>query len=102
MKIDKKQLSTWAAGERDSFESTLKSLVEIPSVSADPSRAGDIRRCAEAVASLIREHGGEARLLETDGHPLVHGRFDAGPDFPPVTISNPPDVQPGSRETEPW
>ncbi|HWW61522.1 MAG TPA: M20/M25/M40 family metallo-hydrolase [Thermoanaerobaculia bacterium] len=102
MKIDKKELSRWAANERDSFESTLKNLVEIPSVSADPSRLGDIRRCAEEAVSLIRSFGGEARLLETDGNPLVHGRFDAGRDFPTVTIYNHLDVQPASRETEPW
>ncbi len=102
MKLDKKSLFDFASRERSSFESALKELVELPSVSADPARAGDVRSCAELACDAIREFGGEAEMFETAGHPIVHGRFRSGNGGPTVTIYNHLDVQPASRETEPW
>jgi len=102
MKIEKKSLSAWASSERDRYEETLKQFVEIPSVSADPEHAKDIRRCADAAAQLIRDFGGEAKILETDGHPIIHGRFDVDANAPTLTVYNHMDVQPASKETEPW
>ena len=102
MKLEKNALKKWAAQERSRFEQTLKQFVEIPSVSADPDHAKDIHRCADAAAQLIREFGGDAKILKTDGFPLIHGRFKAGRNAPTLTIYNHMDVQPASRETEPW
>src|SRR5688500_1373109 len=102
MKTDKKSLLAWANGERSRFEDTLKQVFEIPSVSADPERKVDMRRCADAAAQQIRDFGGEARILETEGYPLIHGRFTAGKKLPTLTVYNHMDVQPASRETEPW
>src|SRR5947207_8065177 len=102
MKLDKKSLSEFARNERVRYESTLKQFVEIPTVSADPDKLPDIKRMADAAAQLVRELGGEADILQTDGNPLVHGRFDVDPGAPTVTVYNHLDVQPASRETEPW
>lgn len=102
MKVDKKELASWAARERDRFEDTLKQFVEIPSVSAEPERAKDIRRCADAAAQLIRDFGGEVKIYETEGYPLIHGRFDVSANAPTLTVYNHMDVQPASKETEPW
>jgi acetylornithine deacetylase/succinyl-diaminopimelate desuccinylase-like protein len=102
MNLDKKSLLAWASEHRADFESTLKQFVETPSVSADPQRSDDIRRCGELAAAKIREFGGTASILETDGYPIIHGRFDISPDLPTVTVYNHLDVQPASRETEPW
>jgi acetylornithine deacetylase/succinyl-diaminopimelate desuccinylase-like protein len=101
MNLDRKSLTAWALREREHFEATLKEFVEIPTVSADPERSGDIRRLAERAAGLVREFGGEAKIIETKGYPLVHGRFDNG-GGPAVTVYNHLDVQPASRQTEPW
>ena len=100
--IDKKPLVAFANKERDRFETALRQFVDIPTVSADESRLPDIRRCAELAASTIRDFGGEADVLETDGNPIVHGRFNSGNNLPTVTVYNHLDVQPASRETEPW
>ncbi|HUP58920.1 MAG TPA: M20/M25/M40 family metallo-hydrolase [Thermoanaerobaculia bacterium] len=100
--VDKKALFAWARGERDRYETTLKRFVEIPSVSADPEHAKDIHRCAEAAVQLIRDFGGEATLLDTPGSPLIHGRFASDANHPTLTMYNHMDVQPASRETEPW
>jgi acetylornithine deacetylase/succinyl-diaminopimelate desuccinylase-like protein len=103
MKIEKKALAAWAKSERERFESTLQQFVEIPSVSADPARADDVRRCADAAAQLVRDFGGEAKVLETDGYPIVHGQFRSkAPNAPTLTVYNHLDVQPASKETEPW
>jgi acetylornithine deacetylase/succinyl-diaminopimelate desuccinylase-like protein len=102
VKVEKKALFQWAAGERNRFEETLKQFVEIPSVSADPNRVADIHRCADAAAQLITDCGGEAKILKTNGFPLIHGRFVADKKAPTLTVYNHMDVQPASRETEPW
>ncbi|HYH09929.1 MAG TPA: M20/M25/M40 family metallo-hydrolase [Thermoanaerobaculia bacterium] len=102
MKTDKKSLAAWAASERGRFEDTLKQFVEIPSVSSEPARKDDMRRCADASAQLIRDFGGEATILETAGYPLIHGRFTTSKSAPTLTVYNHMDVQPASRETEPW
>src|ERR1041385_3418771 len=102
MKLDKKSLSDFARTERERYESTLRQFVEIPTVSADPDRVPEIKRMADVAAQLVRDLGGEAEVIETAGHPLVHGRFDVDPNAPTVTVYNHLDVQPASRETEPW
>ena len=102
MNLDKKSLLAFAERERSAFERALEEFVEIPTVSSEPERKGDIRRCADRAASLIREFGGQAEVLETAGNPLVHGTFSSGAGAPSVTIYNHLDVQLASRETEPW
>lgn len=99
--MDKKSLTEFTKRERNAFEAKLKQIVEIPTVSADPDRKADINRCADVAAKTIREFGGEATVIETEGNPLVHGRFN-GSHAKTVTVYNHLDVQPASRETEPW
>jgi acetylornithine deacetylase/succinyl-diaminopimelate desuccinylase-like protein len=67
----------------------LDELLRIPSISADPARAGEVVRAAEWVRDFIRSTGGEAELLETDKHPLVIGEFRAseGADDAPTVIA---------------
>ena len=102
MNTDRKSLLAFANNERARYEATLKQLVEIPSVSADPEHKKDMLRCAEAAAETILKFGGDAAILRTDGNPLIHGSFDSDSDAPTVTVYNHLDVQPASRETEPW
>ena len=59
----------------------LSELLRIPSVSADPQHAGDVRRAGEWVRDFVRRAGGEAELQETRlaaarhrRHPRVVGR----------------------------
>lgn len=87
---------------RSEFEALLKEFVEIPTVSADPEHQKDIARCADLAAATIQKFGGTATIHRTPGHPVVHGVFGNDPKLPTVTIYNHLDVQPASRETEPW
>lgn len=103
MAFTRPQLERFAAKERDRFEALLRDFVQIPSISADPGRQADVERCAELGAATIRAFGGRAELHRVPGgNPIVLGSFDAGPGRPTVTVYNHLDVQPASKETEPW
>jgi len=99
--FSKKSLSDYAQSQRGSFEKSLKDLVEIPSVSADPQRQTDVAGAVSHAADLIRRIGGEVKVLDTGGHPMLHGRFDQSGDYPTVTVYNHLDVQPAEK-TDGW
>lgn len=95
--LSREAVQAFAEAHRQAFETELRTLVEIPSVSSDPERRGDLRRCAEAAVDLFRRHGGEARILETEGNPLVLGTLGGDPGDPVVTVYNHLDVQPANE-----
>jgi acetylornithine deacetylase/succinyl-diaminopimelate desuccinylase-like protein len=66
----------------------LAELIAIPSVSADPEHAGDVRRAAEWVRDMVASAGGEAQLVETSRQPLVIGqvRASSGADQAPSVL----------------
>lgn len=73
----------------------LRSLVRIPSVSADPTRAGEVRAAAEAIAQLYDGAGMETRLLEVEGaHPAVLATIPPPKGAPTVLLYAHHDVQP--------
>jgi acetylornithine deacetylase/succinyl-diaminopimelate desuccinylase-like protein len=67
----------------------LFELLRIPSVSADPAHAEDVRRAGEWVRDFIRAAGGEAELQDTANHPLVIGEIRASenPETAPTVIA---------------
>ena len=70
----------------------LGEFLAIPSVSADPANAGDVRRAAEWVADSVRRLGGDADIRE-DGR-LVAGEIPGPADAPTVLVYGHYDVQP--------
>ncbi|HVP28697.1 MAG TPA: M20/M25/M40 family metallo-hydrolase [Myxococcota bacterium] len=100
--LSRSSLAAFAEGRRGEYESLLRSFVEIPTVSADPTKRDAIRDGVALAAETIRRFGGAARIVETRGNPLVDGVFGDDPGLPTVTVYNHLDVQPASRETEPW
>ena len=71
--------------------------LRIPSVSADPTHAGDVRRAGEWVCEFVRGAGGEAELVETETHPLALGELRASTgvaEAPTVLLYGHFDVQP--------
>jgi acetylornithine deacetylase/succinyl-diaminopimelate desuccinylase-like protein len=91
-------LLSFAESVRADYEQDLRELVEIPTVSVDPSRASDVARGAEAAAALLRRLGATASVEATGGHPLVVGELAGGDHAPTVTVYNHLDVQPAARE----
>jgi acetylornithine deacetylase/succinyl-diaminopimelate desuccinylase-like protein len=74
----------------------LAEFLRIPSISADASHAGDVKRAGEWVCSFIRDAGGECKLLDWHGQPLAIGELKAsgGGDAPTVLCYGHFDVQP--------
>lgn len=85
----------------------LVALVRIPSVSADPGHAEDVRASAEAVASMARAAGADDVNVLTvpGGRPAVVARWKAPPGTPTVLLYAHHDVQPAPAQawdTEPF
>ena len=55
----------------------LAEFLRIPSVSADPARAADVRAAGEWVCDFLRAAGGEAELVDWHGQPLAIGELRA-------------------------
>jgi acetylornithine deacetylase/succinyl-diaminopimelate desuccinylase-like protein len=75
----------------------LSEWLRIPSVSADPEHADDVRRAGEWVCEFVRGAGGDAGLVETQTHPLAVGEIRASvgaDDAPTVLLYGHFDVQP--------
>ena len=75
----------------------LSEWLRIPSVSADPAHAADVRAAGEWVCELVRGAGGKAELVDTDKHPLALGEIRASAgwqDAPTVLLYGHFDVQP--------
>ncbi|MBO0729022.1 MAG: dipeptidase [Acidimicrobiaceae bacterium] len=89
-------LASYAAAERDRIVSALFDWLRIPSISADPERAGDVRASASTCARLMEDAGLQhVQLLETAGAPAVYGDWlHAGPGAPTVVVYGHHDVQP--------
>src|SRR5512146_2663700 len=72
-------------------------LLRIPSISADPAHAADVRRAGEWVCAFVRAAGGECELVDWHGQPLAIGEIRASRDAdsaPTVLCYGHFDVQP--------
>ena len=79
----------------DKFLQELISLLKIPSVSADPSYAVEVNKCAGQIAeSLIAIGMDEVEICPTSGFPIVYGEKIIDADLPTVLVYGHYDVQP--------
>jgi acetylornithine deacetylase/succinyl-diaminopimelate desuccinylase-like protein len=80
---------------RDRYVEELKQYLAIPSVSALPQHAADVRRCAEWTSDEMRRIGlQEVTLEETPGHPVVYGEWMGAKGAPTILFYGHYDVQP--------
>jgi acetylornithine deacetylase/succinyl-diaminopimelate desuccinylase-like protein len=80
---------------RERYLDELKALLAIPSISALPQHAGDVKRCAEWCADEMRRIGLEhVRLIDTPGNPVVYGDWLGAPGAPTILFYGHYDVQP--------
>ncbi|HEY6066262.1 MAG TPA: M20/M25/M40 family metallo-hydrolase [Thermoanaerobaculia bacterium] len=101
--LNRDELSRFAEHGRERYESLLTELVETPTVSSEASRRGDIDAGVQLARRILKDAGARVTVVKTKGNPVVHGTLP-GPrsGVPVVTVYNHLDVQPASRETEPW
>jgi acetylornithine deacetylase/succinyl-diaminopimelate desuccinylase-like protein len=101
--LTRENLLSFANEHRDEYEALLRRFVETPTVSVDPNHLGDIKKGVELTIETLKSFGGEVEVYRAEkGNPVVHGVFGKDSGRPTVTVYNHIDVQPASRETEPW
>lgn len=77
------------------FLDELLDLLRVPSISADPAYAGDVRKTAEVIADRMKEAGAEnVEICETEGYPIVYGDKILDASLPTVLVYGHYDVQP--------
>src|SRR5689334_2218141 len=89
-------LDGYVEAERERILATLFSWLRIPSISAEPQHAGDVRASADFCADLLCQAGLEhVAVLDTGGGPAVYGDWlHAGVAAPTVLVYGHHDVQP--------
>ena len=101
--LTRENLLSFANDHREEYEELLRRFVETPTVSVDPNHLGDIKKGVELTVETLEKFGGKAQVFKADkGNPVVHGIFGEDSSRPTVTVYNHIDVQPASKETEPW
>src|SRR6188508_1347939 len=80
---------------RDRYVEELKAYLAIPSISALPQHADDVKRCAQWTADEMRRIGMEnVELVETPGFPVVYGDWLGAEGAPTILFYGHYDVQP--------
>ena len=80
---------------RERYLTELKAFLAIPSISALPQHAGDVKRCADWCADEMRHIGLQnVRLVDTPGNPVVYGDWLGAPGAPTILFYGHYDVQP--------
>ncbi len=89
---------TYIDTHRAAFLDDLAEWLRIPSVSAQPEHAGDVRRSAEWLAAKLKETGFPvAEVWETPGAPAVFAHWPSeDPHAPTVLVYGHHDVQPAA------
>ncbi|MFG3494983.1 dipeptidase [Streptomyces sp. NPDC047928] len=99
---------TYIARHRAAFLDDLVEWLRIPSVSAQPEHAPDVRRSADWLAAALKGTGFPVtEVWETEGAPAVFAHWPSDdPDAPTVLVYGHHDVQPAARDdgwdTEPF
>ncbi|SFD14406.1 dipeptidase [Spirosoma endophyticum] len=88
-------MTTYLETNKQRFLDELLELLRIPSVSADSTFKGDVRRAAEFVRDKLTAAGlDNATLYETPGHPVVYAEKFVDAAKPTVLVYGHYDVQP--------
>ncbi len=67
-------------GSKQELLGELNEFLRMPSISARDDESGGFRDCARWVADRLQEAGAEARIMETEGHPVVYAEVGEGPE----------------------
>lgn len=90
-----KPVIAFIEANRDRFVGELTEYLTIPSISALPQHAADVRRCAEWTAQALGRAGLQnVRVIDTPGHPIVYGDWLHAPGAPTMLCYGHYDVQP--------
>ncbi len=76
--MDLEGLGRRIGGSKGELLDELKELLRMRSVSAREGDEEGFRGCAEWVRAKLEKTGAEARLMETEGHPVVYAEIGGG------------------------
>ncbi|NNE16402.1 MAG: dipeptidase [Saprospiraceae bacterium] len=80
---------------KDRFLDELLSFLKIPSVSADPSFAKDVKKAAAFLEKQMKKVGlQKVKIYPTKGHPIVYGEKIIDKHLPTILVYGHYDVQP--------
>src|SRR5919199_508206 len=65
--------------QRDDLLGELEGFLRMPSISAREDESQGFHECAEWVAGELEGAGAEARIMETEAHPVVYAEVGEGP-----------------------
>lgn len=89
------ELKTYMEDNKQRYLDELVEILKIPSISADPAYAGDIRKMAEKTVEHLKQAGADTvELIETAGYPVVYGEKMIDKKLPTVLVYGHYDVQP--------
>ena len=90
----------YSRAHAERFRHDLHELLRIPSLSADPAYASDVKRAADWLTASLRDLGLEnVQVFPTNGHPIVYGEWlGAGAEKPTVLVYGHYDVAPAAME----
>ncbi|MGF1470391.1 MAG: M20/M25/M40 family metallo-hydrolase [Rubrobacteraceae bacterium] len=63
---------------KEELQKELEEFLSMPSISAQSKNVDDFRKCAGWVCDRLREARAEARLIETEGHPVIYAEIGDG------------------------
>jgi acetylornithine deacetylase/succinyl-diaminopimelate desuccinylase-like protein len=87
--------TTLSESRKTQYLEDLKTLLRIPSVSTDPERKHEVRRCAGEVARQMKDAGLQGvEIMDTPGHPVVYGEYMVSEKVPTALVYGHYDVQP--------
>jgi len=90
-----KNTLNYIKSNKDSFLNELIELLKIPSVSADPSYAKDVKKTASFLATKFTKMKlDEVEVIETAGHPIVYAEKIIDSNLPTILVYGHYDVQP--------
>ncbi|MEM7161154.1 MAG: dipeptidase [Bacteroidota bacterium] len=80
---------------KERFLNELMDLLKIPSISADPQYADDVKSCAASIAEHLSAAGADnVQVFDTPGYPVVYGEKIVDPNKATVLVYGHYDVQP--------
>ena len=89
------QLKQYIEENKQRFLDELFELIRVPSISAIPENKPDMIKTAGLLKdALLKAGADEARVMETNGQPVVYGSKHVGEGLPTVLIYGHYDVQP--------
>ena len=70
----------------DRFLEELKDFLRIPSISADPAYAGEIKKASKFLVSAMKDLSIDTTEYISEGHPIVYGSKHMNDAYPTVLI----------------